>query len=231
MLLYTWEIGRSTQSAVFRDYWRGRGFNRGVSSICFSPSYLGRLLTGCIEHTRDSSSSGISISRRPQWTPPSSARYSSFFDSGLQLSDGSGSMPLRSSSTTNSATSDSPAPRRGSARLPQELYAHDDRDLQAIQEAMKLQTERDRVRKEEVEPLEKRVRKLEESQLELTALLAGLRSTSSDLPPQSAGMASQDLDDAPLINLKSVKPSRTNTVRYENPKTEESSIAKDPFDP
>jgi hypothetical protein len=104
---------------------------------------------------------------------------------------------------------------------------------------MKLQRERDRerdrVRNEEVAPLEERVRKLEATQLatqlELTTLRAGLRSPSSEVPAQLSGTASQDLDDAPLINLNSSNPSRTNTVRCEKQIPEENSTFNDLYDP
>jgi hypothetical protein len=116
-----------------------------VASFIFSSlSYSGQLLTDLVEHTRESSGSAPSIRRRPQWTPPNFAWYS-FFDSGLQLSDGPDSKPDPSSSTATLGTSDAHASRRRSARQPQELDAHDTRDPRAIQVAMKLQRERDRI--------------------------------------------------------------------------------------
>jgi hypothetical protein len=68
---------------------------------------------------------------------------------------------------------------------------------------MKVQREVDRVRNEEVAPLEKKVR-------ELTTLLAGLRSPSSEVPAQSAG---------------------TTTFRHEKQITEETSNFEDLYDP
>jgi hypothetical protein len=100
----------------------------------------------------------------------------------------------------------------------------DTREPHKIREAMKVQREVDRVRNEEVAPLEKKVR-------ELTTLLAGLRSPSSEVPAQSAGTTSQDLDDTPLINLNSTSPSRTNTFRHEKQITEETSNFEDLYDP
>lgn len=88
------------------------------------------------KHTRGSSSDTVGIRRRPQWTPPDSARYSSF-DSAIQLRDGSHSTHLPSSASITSVTTDTPASRLSSARPPQELDAHDARDPRAIQEAMR----------------------------------------------------------------------------------------------
>jgi hypothetical protein len=192
-------------------------------------SYLDQALTCQIEHTRGSSSNTVDIRRRPQWTPPDSARYSSF-DSAIQLRDGSHSTHLPSSASITSVTTDTPASRLSSARPPQELDAHDARDPRAIQEAMRLQHERDRIRMEEVAPLEERLRKLETSQLELTSILAGLQNPSSGRSPQLDGKASQYLDDTPLINFNddSLNPSRTSTVHQENRNPGESSTARDP---
>ena len=194
-------------------------------------SSLDHVLTNQIEHTRGSSSNTIGIHQRPQWTPPDSARYSSF-DSAIQLSDGSHSIHLPSSSSITSVTADAPASRRSSVRPPQELDAHDTRDSRAIQEAMRLQHERDRIRMEEVAPLEERLRKLEASQLELTSILAGIQNPSSSRSPQLDGRASQYLDDTPLINFNndSLNPSRTSTVHQENRNPGESSTARDPWD-
>lgn len=108
----------------------------------------------------------------------------------------------------------------------------DTREPRTIREEMRLQLARDRVRKEEVAPLEERLRKLEANQRELTALLAGLQSPSSEVPAQSAGTTSQDLDDGPLINLDTSNPSRANTVRRHDEKTyEKNSNLNDLYDP
>jgi hypothetical protein len=209
----------------------GKGVQTGSKFYLLCSFYVGRLSINHAGHTRDNESSVVSICRRSQWTPPTSARYSSFFDSSLELSDGSHSVPIVSPSAMNSATSDTPLSRRRSKGPPYELDAVDTREPRTIREEMKLQHERDRVRNEEVAPLEERVRKLEATQLELTALLAGLRSPSSEVPAQLAGTASQDLDDAPLINLNSSSPSRTNTVRHEKQIFEENSNFNDLYDP
>lgn len=208
----------------------GKGVQTGSEFylICFF--YVGHLLTNHAGHTRDNESNVVSIRRR-SWTPPTSARYSSFFDSGLEISDGSRSVPIASSSAPNSATSDISLSRRTSKGPPYELDAVDTREPRTIQEEMKLQHERDRVRKEEVEPLEERVRRLEATQLELTALLAGLRSPSSEVLAQLTGTNSKDPDDDPLINLSSSSPSRTNTVRHEKQNVEENSNFSDLYDP
>jgi hypothetical protein len=75
-------------SADFRDQSWGMGLKQGVSSIYSMLSYIDHVLAHQIEHTRGSSGNTIGIRRRPQWTPPDSARYS-YFDSAIQLSDGS----------------------------------------------------------------------------------------------------------------------------------------------
>jgi hypothetical protein len=181
MLCFTWTIRRSIQSADFRDQSWEKGLKQGVSSIYSVLSYIDHVLTNQIEHTRGSSSNTIGIRRRSPWTLPS-ARYSSFV-SAIQFSDGSNSIHLPSSSSITSVTTDVPASRHSSAQPPQELDAHDTRDPRAIQEAMRLQHERDRIRMEEVAPLEERLRKLEASQLELTSILAGLQSPSSGRSP------------------------------------------------
>lgn len=200
MLCFTWTIRRSVQSADFRDQSWEKGLKQRVSSIYSVLSYLDHVLTNQIEHTRSSSSNTIGIRRRPQWILPDSTRYSSF-DSAILLSDGSNSVHLPSSSSITSVTTDVPASRHSPARPPQELDAHDTRDSRAIQEAMRLQHERDRIRMEEVAPLEERLRKLEANQLELTSILAGLQSPSSGRSPQLDGRASPYLDDTPLINF------------------------------
>jgi hypothetical protein len=195
-------------------------------------SYLDHLLTNQIGHIRGSNSNNIGIRRRPQWTPPDSARYSSL-DSVIRLSSGSRSIPLSSSSSIASVTTDAEASRRTSARPPQELDARDTRDPRAIQEAMRLQRERDRIRMEEVAPLEERLRKLEASQLELTSILAGLHSPSSGRSPQSDVRASQYLDDTPLINFNtdSLDPSQTSMVRHENRNPGDSRATRNSWDP
>jgi hypothetical protein len=101
-------------------------------------------------------------------------------------------MPVHPS-TNNPVINDVPALRRSQARQPLELVAHDARDPQAIQRAMMIQLERDRIRSEEVAPLEERLKKLEANQLELTTRLAGLPGSSSEPPPQPA---EDDLYDA-----------------------------------
>jgi hypothetical protein len=193
---------------------------------------MDHVLTNQIEHTRGSSSDTIGIRRRPQWTPPDSARYS-YFDSPIQLSDGSPSIHLPSSASITSVTTDAPASRHSSAQPPQELDAHDSRDPRAIQEAMRLQHERNRIRMEEVAPLEERLRKLEASQLELTSILAGLQSPSSGRSPQLDERASQYLDNTPLINFSndSLNLSRTSTVHQEDRNPGESSTARDTWEP
>lgn len=207
----------------------GKGVQTGSKFNLFCFIYVGHLLTYHAGHTRDNDSSAASIRRRSLWTPPTSARYSPFYDSGLELSDGSRSVPIASSSTTNSATSDTPLSRRRSRRPPYELDAVDNREPHTIREVMRIQQERDRVRKEEVAPLEERLRKLEAAQLELTALLTGLRSPSSEAPTQVVGTAAQYLD-PPLIDLHSASPSRTNTVRHEQQSFEENSNLNDLYD-
>ncbi|KAN0107869.1 hypothetical protein V8E51_007611 [Hyaloscypha variabilis] len=147
------------------------------------------------KHTRHSSGSAPSIRRRTPWTPPNSARYSSF-DSGLQVSDGSRSIPGSSTSATNPTTNEVQASRRRSAQPPQELDTNDTRDPQIIQEAMRIQRERYRIRSQEVAPLEEKVKALEAKEAELNNLVAQLRNTSSELPPNPHDTAFQDLYNA-----------------------------------
>ncbi|KAE9366741.1 FabD/lysophospholipase-like protein [Stipitochalara longipes BDJ] len=168
--------------------------NREEYSISGFPRFFaGERVVEIEKHTRNSSGSAPSIRRRSQWTPPNSARY---FDSGLQVSDKSNSIPSPPSSTTNSTPNNVQVSTRRAARQPLELDAHDTRDLQAIQEAMKIQRERDRIRSEEVAPLQKQVKNLEANQLELTTLLAQLQKPSSEIPPQSRETDFHDLYDA-----------------------------------
>jgi hypothetical protein len=104
-------------SADFRDQSWGMGLKQGVSSIYSILSYIDHVLSHQIEHTRGSSGNTIGIRRRPQWTPPDSARYS-YFDSAIQLSDGSHLIRLPSSASITSVTTDAPAPRHSSAQPP-----------------------------------------------------------------------------------------------------------------
>jgi hypothetical protein len=147
-----------------------------------------------IEHTRESSSSTTGILPRRPWTPPNPARHSSFYP-GLEVSDGSRSIPR---STTSPITPVPAVMRHSSTRQPQELAADDSRDPREIEQAMKLQLERERIREEEVTPLEQRLKRLE---TELTSINTRLQSPSTISPPPSDGGGSGCFDDAPLISF------------------------------
>jgi hypothetical protein len=231
MLFFIERIRMNIPSADSREYLQGKEFKRGVSSTFFITFYINCLLSNGVGQVRDNNSNVVSIRRRSQWTPPTFERYSSFIDSGLELSDGSASAPASSSSARNSATSDTLQSRRKSKAPPYELDAADTRDPRTIREVMMLQHERDRVRNEEVAPLEEIVRKLKATQLEQMALHPGLRSPSSEVSAQLLGMTSQDIDDTPLINLSSSNPSRTNSVRHERQLFEGNSNFNDLYDP
>jgi hypothetical protein len=140
-----------------------------------------------IAHTRENSSSTLGILPRRPWTPPNPARHSSFYP-GLEVSDGSRSTPR---STTSPITPVPAASRHSSTRQPQELAADDSRDPREIEQAMKLQLERERIREEEVTPLEQRIRRLE---TELTSINTRLQSPSSISPPPSDGGGKPDED-------------------------------------
>ncbi|KAF8847642.1 hypothetical protein BDZ45DRAFT_315849 [Acephala macrosclerotiorum] len=175
-----------------------------------------RLIVGKRAQTRSTAREIINgtagIRRRPQWTPPSptSARNSSF-DSGIQLrsrpaSLSSNPIPLPPRSPRRLLQRPLQELEAPSPRPIQELPANDPRDPRSIAEAMKLQLERDKIRKEEVAPLEDRLRRLEANQEVLTSLLEGLQSPSSS--GSGSVLNSRDFDDSPLIDF-----SRTNTVR------------------
>jgi hypothetical protein len=61
---------------------------------------------------------------------------------------------------------------------------------------MKIQRERERIRSQEVVPLEEKVKELEAKHSELNSLVAQLRNTSSELPPNPHETAFQDLYNA-----------------------------------
>jgi hypothetical protein len=201
----------------------GKGAQTG--SKFYPLSYLNNRLINGIGHTRESSSSTPVIRPRPQWTPPNSARHSSFY-SGLEISNRSRSIPRSTPSTTSPITSAPPVSRQNSTRQPQELAVDDPRHPREIQEAMKLQLERERIRKEEVTPLEQRIRKLE---TELGSITTRLQSPSTISPPPSDGSVSGYFNDTPLISFdESLNPTRTSTVRQENRKPDEDSTADGP---
>ena len=210
------------------------GFPRSIvgkgaqtASKFYPLSFLNNRLINRIEHTRESSSSTTVILPRLQWTPPNSARRSSFY-SGLEISDGSRSIPRSTTSTTSPITPVPAVSRHGSTRQPQELAADDARDPREIQEAMRLQLERERIRVEEIAPLEQRIKRLE---MELTSISTRLQSPSTASPPLSDGSASGYFDDTALIGFHdSLNPTRTSTVRQENRKPDEDSTAEGPQD-
>jgi len=61
---------------------------------------------------------------------------------------------------------------------------------------MRIQRERYRIRSQEVAPLEEKVKALEAKEAELNNLVAQLRNTSSELPPNPHDTAFQDLYNA-----------------------------------
>lgn len=209
----------------------GKRAQTGSKSCLLCSLHLGGTLADHTGYTRDKESSVASIRRRSQWTPPTSPRYSSFFNSGLELDDGSHLAPAVSSLAKNLATNDTPLSKRRPKGPPYELEAVDPRKPSSILGEMMIQHERDRVRKEEVAPLERENEKLKATTRELTARIAGLQSLTSEVPAQLTGTASKYLIDGPLINLNSSNPSRRNTVRHEKQSSEENSDFNDIYDP
>jgi hypothetical protein len=188
----------------------------------------GELSSGCAmtnkaAHTRDSISSSTTIRHRPQWTPPGlRASCSPSFDSGIQLSSRpkSVSSSLKPTMATGSQSlltaQELPAPDSRPTNSIQELPAEDTRDPRAIQQAMVVERERDRIRKEERALLEDRLKTLEATQKELTSVLAGLQSPSS-LSGSGNGENRFDFEaDGPLINLSE----SSGTVKVEGWKVE-----------
>jgi hypothetical protein len=84
---------------------------------------------------------------------------------------------------------------------------------------------RERIREEEVKPLEQRLRVLE------TLINTTLQSHSSISPPPSDKGSSAYFDDTPLISFdESSNPTRAGTVRQENRKLEDDSTVGGPQD-
>jgi hypothetical protein len=188
-------------------------------------SHFGYELTNRIEQTRASSSSTTGILPRRPWTPPNPAIHSYFYD-GLEVSDRSHSIPR---ATASPITPVPDVSRHISAKPPQELVAADARGPREIEQAMKFQLDqeriRERIREEEVKPLEQRLRVLE------TLINTTLHGHSNISPPPSDGGGSAYFDDTPLISFdESSNPTRAGTVRQENRKLEDDSTVGGPQD-
>lgn len=189
-------------------------------------SQFGYELTNRIEHTRASSRSRTGILPRRPWTPPNPALHS-YFNDGLEVSDRSHSIPR---ATTSPITPVPDVSRHISTEPPQELDAADARGRREIEQAMKFELDqeriRERIREEEVKPLEQRLRVLET----LMSINTTLQSHSSISPPPSDG-ASAYFDDTPLISFgESSNPTRAGTIRQENRKLEDDSTVGEPQD-
>ena len=86
---------------------------------------------------------------------------------------------------------------------------------------------RERIREEEVKPLEQRLRVLET----LMSITTTHQSHSSISPPPSDGGGSASFDDTPLISFdESSNPTRAGTIRQENRKLEDDSTVGEPQD-
>jgi len=81
----------------------------------------------------------------------------------------------------------------------------------------RLKNERDRIRNEEVVPLEDRLRQLEEQQTELAGRLAGLQSEEEGLEVRESMLQEFPLPPlSPLLSLGGLSSSRTSTLRERN---------------
>jgi hypothetical protein len=175
------------------------------------------------------------ISRRPQWNPPDRKRYS--FDSSSSIR----SFGARSQSSflagSSSTTVSSPRELEATSKVrAHELNAPDSRHRERVQEAMRvqrLQNERDRIRNEEVYPLEDILRQLEDQQAEVANRLAGLKTEEVEqgrrelegkglilknfpLPPGSPPPTSPLPATPPASPPTGLSSSRTSTVKAKN---------------